>query len=116
MLLSGLIPIKDVNEYDVEGAGRFAVLENNKNGGHRFVYKRVVNGLSGLINEGRNKLFILVIEAINDDGISWSYIAKVKSFVGIFFLPILISFDDVLKGFQPALDSSLSVHGSFIVS
>ena len=37
-----------------------------------------MNGLYGPIIGGDLKYFIIVIEAVNDDGFLWSYIAKVK--------------------------------------
>ena len=74
---SDLVPIKDVNEEHVQKVGRFAVEQHNKDEGHRFIYKRVVNGLYGPMIGWRDKYYIIVIEAINDHGFHWSYIAKV---------------------------------------
>ena len=80
VLPSDLVPIKDVNDEHVQDAGRSAVEANNEWGGHCFVYKRVVNGRSEPIIEFKPKFYITVIEVINDDGIPWSYIAKVQHF------------------------------------
>ena len=100
VLPSHLIPIKDVNEERVQQAGRFAVGENNKINEHRFIYKRVVNCLYNGIKASTHSTFIIVIEVINDDGIPWSYIAKVQYHYWPFLRPpILCFFEDVLKDF-----------------
>ncbi|XP_022964757.1 psbP domain-containing protein 6, chloroplastic-like [Cucurbita moschata] len=65
---SNLVPIKDVNEEEVQKAGRFAVKQYNEEHGHHFIYKGVVNGLYAPIIDGNPKYFIIVIEAVNDDG------------------------------------------------
>ena len=94
---SDLVPIKDVNEKVVQIVGRFAVDKHNSSGGHHFIYKGVVNGLYGPIIEWGPNYFILVIEAINDHGFHWSYIAKVVK------LPVwpdsfeLCSFEEVIE-------------------
>ena len=99
VLPSNLVPIKDVKEDEVERAGRFAVEEHNSSGGHHFVYKRVVNGLYGPIISWDRRYFIIVIEAINDHGFHWSYIAKVKRFRT--WPPLnnhgLLSFEEVIE-------------------
>ena len=95
---SNLVPIKDVNDKQVQRAGRFAVDRHNKNVGHHFSYKGVVNGVYNPIIGGDLKYFIIVIEAINDDGFRWSYIAKVVWFP---FMPRefykLLSFEEVIE-------------------
>ena len=65
MLPSNLVPIKDVNDEQVQRVGRIAVQMNNERRGHHFVYKRVVNGLfDPSLREP--KFHIIVIEVIND--------------------------------------------------
>ncbi|XP_022926152.1 uncharacterized protein LOC111433339 isoform X3 [Cucurbita moschata] len=97
---SDLFPIKDVNCRKVQEAARFAVEWKNK-GGHRLIYKRVVNGLSdNTDSHAHHQYYILVIEAINDDGIPWSYIAKVKHFGGNGKEPHVFSVEDVLKNYK----------------
>ena len=99
VLPSNLVPIKDVNDEHVQKAAKFAVNMNNESSGHRFIYKRVVNGL---VNPSVRdpKFYILVIEVINDDGIPWSYIAKLDYFVMGRPGHKLYSFEDVLKDFN----------------
>ena len=99
VLPSNLVPIKDVNDEHVQNAGKFAVGRNNEWGGHHFVYKRVVNGLFDP-SIPDPKFYILVIEVINDDGIPWSYIAKLDYFVLRRPDHRLYSFEDVLKDFK----------------
>ena len=99
VLPSNLVAIKDVNDQHVQNDAKFAVGENNKNGGHNFVYKRVVNGLFDPNRRDPN-FYIIVIEVINDDDIPWSYIAKVDLYVRRFGMHILYSFEDVLKDFN----------------
>ena len=79
--LDALVPIKDVNILVVQNAGRFVVEKNNENSGHRFIYKRVVNGLVGMTRERRpRRIYIIVIEVINNNDIPWSFITKVQNF------------------------------------
>ena len=94
-------PIRDVNHQKVQQAARAAVEWKNKQG-HCLIYKRVVNGLSDIIDNPlpNHQYYILVIETINDDGIPWSYIAKVKHFGFNMRLPWVFSFEDVLKDFN----------------
>ena len=69
---------------------------------HHFIYKRIVNGLFRLINVVE-PFYILVIEAINDEGIHWSFIAKVKKFLFMHMIyppppsHKLLSFEEVIK-------------------
>ena len=99
VLPSNLVPIKDVNDEQVQRVGRIAVQMNNERRGHHFVYKRVVNGLfDPSLHEP--KFHIIVIEVINDDGIPWSYVAKVDFYVFAFPNHILYSFEDVFKDFN----------------
>ena len=100
---SNLIPIKDVNEEEVQKAGRFAVEESNRNGsGHHFIYKRVVNRLLVSANLGPiNRIYIIVIEVIIDyDDMPWSYIAMVGFYRHPWTRVVLLSFEDVLKDFN----------------
>ena len=94
--------IKDVNDKEVQEAAKFAVEENNRIGGHCFIYKRVVNGLLyGMANiHIVIKEYILVIEVQKDDGIPWSYIAKVRFNVRPLNEMYLESFEDALKDFN----------------
>ena len=79
--LDALVPIKDVNILVVQNAGRFGVEKNNENSGHRFIYKRVVNGLVGMTRERRpRRIYIIVIEVINNDDISWSLLQRCRTF------------------------------------
>ena len=96
-LHSNLVPINDVNDEEVQRVGRFAVEAFNKGGGHRLIYKGVVNGLSCLVNAGRIKYFFIVIEAKNEDCIPWSYIAEVHACVSKHKMYNLLYFEDVLK-------------------
>ena len=73
-------PIKDVNDLIVQRAARFVVEEINRRGKHHLIYKRVVNGLFYDLS-GRCIVYILVIEAINEHCIPWSYIARVEHFL-----------------------------------
>ena len=102
MFPSDLFPIKDVNHKKVQEVARFVVKLKNESGGHCLIYKRVVNGLSDKIDNAlhAHQYYILVIEAINDDGIPWSYIAKVKHFGLNLIDPYVFSFEDVLKDFN----------------
>ena len=80
--LDALVPIKDVNILVVRNAGTFIVEKNNENSGHRFIYKRVVNGLVGMTREHRpRRIYIIMIEVINNDDIPWSFITKVQNFL-----------------------------------
>jgi len=80
--LDALVPIKDVNILIVQNVGRFVVEKNNENSGHRFIYKHVVNGLVGMTRERRpRRIYIIVIEVINNDDIPWSFITKVQNFL-----------------------------------
>ena len=97
---SDLVPIKNVDDEKVQAAGRFAVEEHNRRGGHNFIYKRVVNGLSSPNISAEPQYYILVLEAINDKGIPWSYIAKVQYHWILRIAPFLFSFEDVLKDFN----------------
>ena len=100
VLPSNLVPIKDVNVEKVQNIGRFAVEMNNWIGGCPLIYKRVVNGMSSQIKVRLPRmLYIIVIEAINDDRISRSYIAKVDVFIFHELPHNLLSFEDVLKDF-----------------
>ena len=97
---SHLFPIRDVNHENVQQAARAAVGWKNKHG-HRLIYKRVVNGLFHKVDNTRgHQYFILVIEAMNDDGIPWSYIAKVKHYGFNMKAPWVFSFEDVLEDFN----------------
>ena len=81
MLNLNFVPIKDVNEEEVQRVARFVMKAIDENRPSWLIYKRVVNGLYALLDsniDGGPKLFIIVIEAIDDNGIPWSYIAKVK--------------------------------------
>ena len=79
--LDALVPIKDVNILVVRNAGMFEVEKNNENSRHRFIYNRVVNGLVGMTRERRpRRIYIIVIEVINNDDIPWSSITKVQNF------------------------------------
>ena len=65
-------PIKYVNDEKVQHAGWSAVEQHNKRSGNSFIYKSVVNGLSDMINDHSGpRLYIIVIEALNNDGIPW---------------------------------------------
>ena len=88
----------DVNEEEWRIVGRFAVDEFNKISGRQLIYKHVVNGR--VINAGRNIIFIFVIEVLNEDVISWSYIAKVESCGFNLKMLDLLSFEDVLKDYN----------------
>ena len=57
--LDALVQIKDVNILVMQNAGRFVVGKNNENSGHRFIYKRVVNGLVGMTRERRAEFILL---------------------------------------------------------
>ena len=102
-LPSNLVPIKDVSVEEVERVGWFAVEEHNKNDGHHFIYKRVVNGLYSPIIGLGPKYYIIVIEAINDLGFHLSYIAKVKKLDCIHMMwpgppsEKLLSFEEVIE-------------------
>ena len=101
VLPSNLNPIKDVNHIHVQDAGWSAVEQHNKRSGNSFIYKSVVNGLSDMINDHSGpRLYIIVIEALNNDGIPWSYIAKIQHFGLHPKIPFLLSFEDVLKDFN----------------
>ena len=99
MFPSNIVPIKNVNEEELQKVGRFGVEVYNNNG-ERLIYLRVVNGLFYTINGGRIRIFIIVIEVINDDDIPCSYIAKVEYYVFNRMMPQLSSFEDVLKEFN----------------
>ena len=97
VLPSDLVPIKDVNDQPVHIIGRFAVEEHNRKGGHHFIYERVVNGLCSVDNFELFKCYIVVIEAKNDDGFHWSYIAKVRRMNSLPPKLYLSSFEEVIK-------------------
>ena len=98
---SDLILIKNVNYRRVEEAGRSAVEQHNRRSGNSFIYKSVVNGLTDMINDHPGpRFYIIVIEALNDDGIHWSYIAKVLHFWFHHRGPFLFWFEDAFKDFN----------------
>ena len=106
--LDALVPIKDVNILVVRNAGTFIVEKNNENSGHRFIYKRVVNSLVGMTREHRpRRIYIIVIEVINNDDIPWSFITKVHNFLFVHVIypspPThkLSSFKEVLEFLVP---------------
>ena len=106
--LDALVPIKDVNILVVQNAGRFVIEKNNENSEHRVIYKRVVNGLVSMTREHRPcRIYIIVIEVINNDDIPWSFITKVQNFLFVHLIypspPTykLSSFKEVLEFLVP---------------
>ena len=96
----------NVNEEKLQKVGRFAMEVYNKNS-ERLIDLRVVNGLPYTINGDKIRIFIIVIEAINDDGIPWSYNAKVEYYVFNPMMPQLLSFSNIF------LERKFSIHTYF---
>ncbi|XP_022926150.1 uncharacterized protein LOC111433339 isoform X2 [Cucurbita moschata] len=93
--------IRGVNHKKVQEAAEAAIKWKNEKERRCLIYKRVINGLSdSKCNHEDSQHYVLVIEAINDDGIPWSYIAKVKHFGGNGKEPHVFSVEDVLKNYK----------------